>query len=123
MLSRRRLWTALPVLGIAFFGSNPAIAQDAFRGLLKVGSPFAAILGIIIGSYLNSAVEMLPGGASVVKTFFTGSIPIGIGDFTQSKPAVLDLSAIKLMLGFQIKFSLLSLTGLIVGLYLFRWYR
>ena len=83
----------------------------------------AAILGIIIGSYLNSAVEMLPGGANVFKTFFTGSIPIGIGDFTQSKPAVLDLSAIKLMLGFQIKFSLLSLTGRIVGLYLFRWYR
>jgi xanthosine utilization system XapX-like protein len=84
---------------------------------------FAAILGIIIGSYLNSAVEMLPGGASVVKTFFTGSIPIGFGDFTQAKPVVLDLAAIKLMLGFQVKFSLLSLVGLIVGLYLFRWYR
>lgn len=56
---------------------------------------FAAILGIIIGSYLNSAVEMLPGGASVVKTFFTGSIPIGFGDFTLAKPVVLDLAAIK----------------------------
>ncbi len=81
------------------------------------------IVGIIIGSFLNSFVAMLPGGANVVKTFFTYSIPFGIGDFVNNKPILIDLAAIKFQIGFQIKFSLLSLIGLVVSLYLFRWYR
>jgi hypothetical protein len=96
-------------------------------GLLKERSLSALIItiivGIIIGSFLNSFVAMLPGGANVVKTFFTYSIPFGIGDFVNNKPVLIDLSAIKFQIGFQIKFSLLSLIGLIVSLYLFRWYR
>lgn len=83
----------------------------------------ATIIGIIIGSYLNSIFQMLPGGNTVVKTFFTYSIPVGIGDFVQNKPLLLDLGALKFQIGFQIKFSLMSLIGLIVSLYLFRWYR
>jgi hypothetical protein len=97
------------------------------NGLLKERSfpalVLAVVLGIIIGSFLNSFILMLPGGGSVVKTFFTASFPIGIGDFALDKPWLLDLGAIKLMLGIQLKFSFMSLIGLIVGLYLFRWYR
>lgn len=96
-------------------------------GLLKERSLPALIitiiLGIVIGSYLNGLVQMLPGGTTVVKTFFTYSIPFGIGDFVQNKPMLIDLGALKFQLGFQIKFSLMSLVGLIVSLYLFRWYR
>jgi hypothetical protein len=96
-------------------------------GLLKERSIpaliIAIILGIIIGSFLNSMVQMLPGGSTVVKTFFTYSIPFGVGDFAQNKPLLIDLGAIKFQMGFQIKFSLMSLIGLIVSLYLFRWYR
>ena len=83
----------------------------------------SVILGIIIGSYLNGIIEMLPGGSSVVKTFFTYTIPVGIGDFVQNKPLLIDIGALKFQLGFQIKFSLMSILGLIVGLYMFRWYR
>ena len=81
------------------------------------------IVGILIGSYLNAIVEMLPGGSNVVKTFFTYSIPFGIGDFIHNKPVLLDLSAIKFQIGFQVRFSLLSIIGIFVSLYFFRWYK
>jgi xanthosine utilization system XapX-like protein len=81
------------------------------------------IIGILIGSYLNSFVEMLPGGENVVKTFFTYSIPVGIGDFVNNKPVLVDLNAIKFQIGFMFKFSLLSIIGVFISLYFFRWYR
>jgi hypothetical protein len=81
------------------------------------------IIGILIGSYLNSIVEMLPGGENVVKTFFTFSIPVGIGDFVNNKPVLVDLNAIKFQIGFMFEFSLLSIIGVFISLYFFRWYR
>jgi hypothetical protein len=84
---------------------------------------FFIIIGIIIGSYLNSLIGMLPGGSNVVKTFFTYSFPIGIGDFVNNKPLLIDLEAIKFQIGFQLRISLLTVIGIIVSVYLFRWYR
>jgi hypothetical protein len=81
------------------------------------------IIGILIGSYLNSIVKMLPGGENVVKTFFTFSIPVGIGDFVNNKPVLVDLNAIKFQIGFMFEFSLLSIIGIFISLYFFRWYR
>ncbi len=81
------------------------------------------LVGILIGSYLNSIVKMIPGGESVVKTFFTYSIPFGVGDFVNNKPVLIDLYAIKFQFGFMIEFSLLSIIGIFVSLYFFRWYR
>ncbi|KMQ51646.1 hypothetical protein CHISP_1403 [Chitinispirillum alkaliphilum] len=80
------------------------------------------LVGILIGSYLNTLVEMIPGD-NVVKTFFTFSIPFGIGDFENNNPVVLDMNAIRFQLGFQIRFTLLSILGIITSLYFFRWYR
>jgi len=80
------------------------------------------LIGILIGSYLNSIMEgLMPPG--VVKTFFTYSIPFGIGDFVHNKPLLIDLYAIKMQFGFMVKFSFLSIVGIFVSLYLFRWYR
>jgi hypothetical protein len=84
---------------------------------------FFILIGIILGSYLNSLMGMLPGGTNVVKTFFTFSIPIGIGDFVNNNPMLIDLHAIKLQLGFQLRISLMTVIGIIVSIYLFRWYR
>ncbi|MBN1760511.1 MAG: DUF4321 domain-containing protein [Chitinispirillaceae bacterium] len=80
-------------------------------------------IGILIGSYLNSIVTMLPVGDNVVKTFFTYSIPFGIGDFVHNKPILIDLNAIKFQVGFMFRFSLLSIMGVFISLYFFRWYR
>ncbi|MDG5814375.1 DUF4321 domain-containing protein [Chitinispirillales bacterium ANBcel5] len=80
------------------------------------------LVGILIGSFLNSVVSMLP-GENVVKTFFTYSIPFGIGDFAENRPVLIDLDAIRFYLGFQIQFSLLSILGVFLSLYFFRWYK
>jgi hypothetical protein len=80
-------------------------------------------VGVLIGSYLNSIVTMLPVGENVVKTFFTYSIPFGIGDFVHNKPMLIDLNAIKFQFGFMFRFSLLSIIGVFISLYFFRWYR
>ena len=84
---------------------------------------FFIIIGIIIGSYLNSLIGMLPGGNNVVKTFFTYSFPIGIGDFINNKPLLIDLEALKFQIGFQLRISLMTIIGIIVSVYLFRWYK
>jgi len=114
---------------------------------LKEKSPFTLILivivGIIIGSYFNSLVRaLIPGKNNVVKTFFTTNVTFGLGDFGEHKafvfgletsekhkknnrqgPLILDLSAIKFQLGFQVKVSLMSIIGVFLSLYFFRWYR
>lgn len=79
------------------------------------------IVGILIGSYLNSLFGMIPGDNNVVKNLFTYNIiNFGIG---YPNSLVIDLNAIKLMIGFQMKFSLLSIIGIFISLYFFRWYK
>jgi hypothetical protein len=79
------------------------------------------IVGILIGSYLNSLIGMIPGGNNVVKTFFTYNfINFGIG-FPHA--LILNLDAFKLQFGMQMKFSLLSVFGIFLSLYFFRWYK
>ncbi len=90
----------------------------------KIGTMIlVVVVGILIGSYLNTLlVALLPQG-NVVKTFFTYNfISFGVGDFASNKPLLIDLDAIKFQFGFQLKFSLLSIIGLFISLYLFRWY-
>jgi|WetSurMetagenome_2_1015567.scaffolds.fasta_scaffold00077_22 hypothetical protein len=82
------------------------------------------IVGILIGAYLSTLFALIPGGNNVVKTFFTYNfISFGVGDFANNKPLLIDLAAIKFQLGFQMKFNLLSIIGVFVSLYLFRWYK
>jgi hypothetical protein len=87
----------------------------------KLGTLILVVLiGIIIGAFLNAFLMMLPGDDNVVKTFFTYSIGFGIGDPT---PLSIDLAAIKFQFGLQFRFSLLSILGVFMSLYFFRWYK
>ncbi|MCL2690283.1 MAG: DUF4321 domain-containing protein [Chitinispirillia bacterium] len=83
------------------------------------------LIGIIIGAFLNALVQQIPGGDNVFKTFFTYSIPFGVGGFAEGNPnpVIIDLNAIKFQFGFHMKFSLLSILGIILSLYFFRWYK
>jgi hypothetical protein len=82
------------------------------------------VVGILIGSYLGVLITLIPGGANVVKTFFTYNfISFGFGDFVNNKALLIDLAAMKFQLGFQMKFNLLSVIGVFVSLYFFRWYK
>jgi hypothetical protein len=79
------------------------------------------IVGILIGTYLGTLVALIPGGNNVVKTFFTYNfISFGLG-FPHA--LYIDLAAVKFQIGFQMKFNLLSVIGVFVSLYFFRWYK
>ncbi|MFP4418673.1 MAG: DUF4321 domain-containing protein [Chitinispirillaceae bacterium] len=92
-----------------------SLKEKSFGTLLLV-----VLVGVIIGSYLNGLVTMMPTGDNVVKTFFTYNILFGIGF---PEPVVIDLNAIKFQIGLQMKFSLLSVIGIFISLYFFRWYK
>ncbi|MBD3243400.1 MAG: DUF4321 domain-containing protein [Chitinivibrionales bacterium] len=80
------------------------------------------ILGLLIGSYLNLFVRALLPEGNVVRTIFATSVPFGVGDFVHNDPVVIDLRAIRFQFGFQVDFSLLSVLGVFISLYFFRWY-
>jgi hypothetical protein len=85
----------------------------------KVGTLILiALLGIIMGAYMNELVVMvIPDSAGVVKKFFTAAVMFGIPEFDW------DLAAIKLQFGIQFKFTMLSILGVFLSRYFFRWYR
>jgi len=92
----------------------------------KIGTLILVVLlGIIIGAFMNALVLMLPGGDSVVKTFFTYTIPFGVGGFDEGHPipVLIDFHAIRFQFGFQFRFCLLSILGVFLSLYFFRWYK
>lgn len=79
------------------------------------------IIGILIGSYLNTILGLLLPDNNVVRTLFTYNfINFGVG-FPHA--VILDLDAIKLQFGMQMKFSLMSVVGVFMSLYFFRWYK
>jgi hypothetical protein len=79
-----------------------------------------ALAGILIGSCLNLLlISLIPGENNVVKTLFTYNVI----NFGLANPLTIDLYAIKLTFGIQMKFSFLSIVGIFVSLYFFRWYR
>jgi hypothetical protein len=96
-----------------------SLKEKSFSTLVLV-----VIVGILIGSYLNALIGLIPGGNNVVQTFFTHNfINFGLGDLAGGKPFIIDLYAIKFQVGFEMKFSLLSILGVALSLYFFRWYK
>jgi hypothetical protein len=88
----------------------------------KVGTlALIVLLGIVMGAFVSALLErLLPGGSNVVKTFFTYSLPFGVG---YPNPVHVDLMAIKFQFGFKFEFTMLSILGVFLSLYFFRWYR
>jgi hypothetical protein len=81
---------------------------------------FVVILGMIIGSVLGQIIgDILP--ESTPKTFLTGSYSPSFG--FQNGALLLDLYVIKIKLGAQFTFNIISLIGMAVAVYLFRWYK
>jgi hypothetical protein len=89
----------------------------------KIGTMILVVLlGLIVGAYLNQFIGMLLPEGNVIRTLFTSCIRFGVGDFVSNKPLLIDLSAIRLQFGFQFELSLLSIVGIALSLYFFRWY-
>jgi len=88
----------------------------------KIGTLILVVLlGIIIGAFMNALVMMLLPD-SVVKKFFTEAISFGVGD-SEKGPISIDFHAIRFQFGVQFRFCLLSILGVFLSLYFFRWYK
>jgi len=80
-----------------------------------------AIMGLIIGSYLGLLIGNIPGEANVVRDLFLFNIlPISVG---YPNPISVDVSAIKFQFGFEMNINLMSIVGVIVSLWAFRWFK
>jgi len=76
---------------------------------------FLVILGMIVGTAIGEAIGLvLPNG--VVKDFFLRSVEASLG------PATVNLVAFTFTLGFSLKVNLMAVLGVVVSIYLFRWY-
>lgn len=73
------------------------------------------LLGMILGSAVGSALNhVLPDG--VVKRFLVDSIGWGL------EPRTLDLVVVTLTLGFSVSVNVMGVLGVVLSVYLFRWY-
>lgn len=76
---------------------------------------FMILLGLILGTAIGEAIGLvLPEG--VVKSFFLRSVATTLG------PATVDLVAFTFTLGFSLKINLMAVLGVVLSIYLFRWY-
>lgn len=89
----------------------------------KTGTLVLVVLvGLIVGAYVNVFLQALLPEGNVVRMLFTTPLTFGVGDFINNKPLLVDLAAFRFQFGLQFDFSLMSLVGIVFGLYLFRWY-
>ena len=74
------------------------------------------VVGVLIGGVIGEIIGLLmPEG--VIKEFFIRSIKSSVG------PVTLDLHAFSITLGFGLKLNIISVLGVCLVAYLFRWYR
>lgn len=75
----------------------------------------AVILGALMGSALGEVIGLvLPDG--VVKEFFLKAVTFGIA------PTTINLAIITFTLGFTFKLNIIGIIGIILAVYIFRWY-
>ena len=79
------------------------------------------IVGFIVGSYLSLLIGMIPGNYVVVKELFTFNfLPVSIG---YPNPFSVDIGAIKFQFGFKADVNIMSIVGVVIALWAYRWYK
>ncbi len=79
----------------------------ARAGLIAIGG----LLGTVLGEALKALTSTGP-----VQTLFLGSLPLGV-----DPPFVLDVAFMKLTLGVLFQINLLTILGMVLGLYLHKY--
>ncbi len=73
------------------------------------------VVGMLVGSMVGEVISLiLPDG--VVKQFFIRSISPGF------EPVEIDLEVIRVTVGLDITINIISVLGILLAVYLFRWY-
>ena len=90
---------------------------------IALGLIIGGILGECLGVLFGQLGELLNAGGynNVVHNFFVSSFNFNIGFGDKPEPVVLDLYLVKLALGFGIKLNVVSVIGMIIGIYIMKW--
>ena len=88
------------------------------------------VLGLIIGGVLGECLGMLFGQLgelmnaggfnNVVHNFFVSSFNFNIGFLDRPEPVILDLYLVKFAFGFSVKLNVVSIIGMILGIYIMK---
>lgn len=90
------------------------------------------VLGLLIGGVLGESLgflfgklgELMNAGGynNIVHNFFVKPFwAFNTGTGSEMQPFTLDLYMFKIAFGFQLKLNVMSLVGLVVGLYIMKW--
>ncbi|MCQ2106834.1 MAG: DUF4321 domain-containing protein [Fibrobacter sp.] len=89
------------------------------------------ILGLVIGGVLGECLgvlfgqlgELMNAGGynNIVHNFFVSSFNLNLGFPNRPEPVIVDLYLIKLAIGCSIKVNVVSVIGMIVGIYIMKW--
>jgi hypothetical protein len=74
------------------------------------------VLGVLVGGVIGEIIGLLM-PAGVIKEFFIRSVEAAV------RPVTLDLRAFSVTLGFALRLNIVSVLGVFLVAYLFRWYR
>jgi len=79
------------------------------------------IVGLIIGSYLSLLIGQIPGDTNVVRDLFLFNfLPVSVG---YPGPVSFDIQAVKFQFGFEMNINVMSIIGVVVSLWAFRWFK
>jgi len=75
------------------------------------------LFGVIAGALMSELIKLIPVGDNVFKTFFTHPLEFGLDNIA------VNLIALKFHFGIKFQFTLMSIIGVFLSLYFFRWYK
>ena len=101
--------------------------KNSFGRLLLfivLGLLIGGVLGQCLGALFGKLGELMNAGGydNIVHNFFVKPFwAFSTGQGSEMQPFTLDLYMFKIAFGFQLKLNVMSLVGLVVGLYIMKW--
>ena len=101
--------------------------KNSFGRLLLfivLGLLIGGVLGECLGALFGKLSELMNAGGydNIVHNFFVKPFwAFSTGQGSEMQPFTLDLYMFKIAFGFQLKLNVMSLVGLVVGLYIMKW--
>ena len=101
--------------------------KNSFGKLLLfivLGLLIGGVLGECLGALFGKLGELMNAGGydNIVHNFFVKPFwAFSTGQGSEMQPFTLDLYMFKIAFGFQLKLNVMSLVGLVVGLYIMKW--
>ncbi|MCF0222055.1 MAG: DUF4321 domain-containing protein [Fibrobacter sp.] len=90
---------------------------------IVLGLVIGGVLGECLGVLFGQLGELMNAGGynNIVHNFFVSSFNFNIGFPDNPEPLVLDLYLVKFAIGASFKLNVVSVIGMIVGIYIMKW--